>query len=170
MGVYRRAFRRGDWNFDGMHLLRSCLATNVVASSSNCDVQFDYCLRVHSRCTEPDSPRNPVACDYQRYFVRCRIGLVFLFQTKRRRSFSGIERSITDCKGEAACFPKRWTRDADSAPIENFHARLAHRSIAATRSLLARAPVASRTVKAPSPPDCLRPVRHRWRWLAAPNR
>jgi hypothetical protein len=170
MATHRRAARGRYRTSHGVHRLRICHTKTVVAPSRHCDVRFDYCLRVHPWRVEPDSSRDHVARNHQRFGVWWRVRLVFLFQTKRRRVFSRIERSVMDCKGEAACFPKRWTRDAGSAPIENFRARLAHRSIAATRSRRARALVASRSVKAAFPQDSLRPVRDRWRWLAAPNR
>src|SRR5713101_1434809 len=93
MAAHRCATCRRHRRSDGAHLLRFCLTTSVVASSRDCDVQFDYYLRVGPRRAESDSPHNYVARDYQRGGVRLRFRLVFLFQAKRRRLFSRFGRS-----------------------------------------------------------------------------
>lgn len=90
MAAHRCAARRGHRSPDGIHRLRICRAKTVVASSRDDDVQLDYYLRVDPWRAEPDSSRDHVARDYQRDGLWLRLGLVFLFQTERRRLFSRV--------------------------------------------------------------------------------
>ena len=88
MVAHRRAVGGGDWSFDGVHQLWIRDGKNVVALSCDCAVRAHRCLRVDPWCIESYSSRDHVARDYQWHFVWRRLGLVFLFQTKRRGLFS----------------------------------------------------------------------------------
>jgi hypothetical protein len=73
------ADRRRHWLSDDMHQLRVRDTKTMAASRRDCDVQFEYCLRVDPWRLEPDSSRDHMARDYQRVNFWWRIFLVFLF-------------------------------------------------------------------------------------------
>jgi hypothetical protein len=97
VAAHRRAVGGNDRSSDGVHQLWIRDAKILVASPRDCDVRADRCLRDDPWRTEPDSSCDYVARDHQWHFVWRRVGLVLLFQTKRRRIFSRIEESMIHC-------------------------------------------------------------------------
>src|SRR5439155_25561841 len=91
MAAHRRADRCRHWNSHGVYRLWIRDPKILVASSRDCDLRPDHCLRDAPGRAELDPSRDYVARDHQRNSVWWRIGLVLLFQAKRGRLFSRTE-------------------------------------------------------------------------------
>src|SRR6266513_1721828 len=97
MVAHRRAARCRDRNSHGVYRQWIRDPKILVASSRDCDLRPDHCLRDHPGRAELDPSRDYVARDHQRNSVWWRIGLVLLLQTKCRRLFSRTEETMIHC-------------------------------------------------------------------------
>src|SRR6266480_2924778 len=97
MVAHRRADRCRHWNSHGVYRQWIRDPKILVASSRDCDLRPDHCLRDHPGRAELDPSRDYVARDHQRNSVWWRIGLVLLFQAKRNRLFLRTEEPMIHC-------------------------------------------------------------------------
>src|SRR5438094_6412930 len=103
MVAHRRADRCRHWNSHGVYRQWIRDPKILVASSRDCDLRPDHCLRDHPGRAELDPSRDYVARDHQRFGLWWRVGLVFLFQTKRRRIFSRTEETCPTNYAHPTC-------------------------------------------------------------------